>query len=211
MTSLGTSKPGLRERKKAKTRAAIQDAALRLYLEQGYAATTVEQIAEAAEVSQSTFFRYFPTKPETVLYDRLDPLFFESFIRQPAELTPVAALRAAFHEVLDDLDAEQLLLEQTRWRLVADVPELRASVAMRLDTDSRMFTEALAERVGRTPDDFAVTMLAGALLGAMVAAFFASRREPNADIMDYLDRAMEHMEAGPCDVQFWESHSRAGC
>lgn len=196
MTSLGTSKPGLRERKKAKTRAAIQDAALRLYLEQGYAATTVEQIAEAAEVSQSTFFRYFPTKPETVLYDRLDPLFFESFIRQPAELTPVAALRAAFHEVLDDLDAEQLLLEQTRWRLVADVPELRASVAMRLDTDSRMFTEALAERVGRTPDDFAVTMLAGALLGAMVAAFFASRREPNADIMDYLDRAMEHMEAG---------------
>jgi transcriptional regulator GlxA family with amidase domain len=56
------ARPGLRERKKTKTRAAIREHALRLFREQGYEATTVEQIAEAAEVSHSTFFRYFPTK-----------------------------------------------------------------------------------------------------------------------------------------------------
>ncbi|HUJ75276.1 MAG TPA: TetR family transcriptional regulator, partial [bacterium] len=70
---------GLRERKKAKTRAVIQQHALRLMKEQGYQATTVEQIAEAAEVSPSTFFRYFPTKEDVVLYDVLDPVLMREF------------------------------------------------------------------------------------------------------------------------------------
>ena len=71
--------PGLRERKKAKTRAAIQTQALRLIAEQGYEATTVEQIAEAAEISPSTFFRYFPTKEDVVVEDDYDPLLVVAF------------------------------------------------------------------------------------------------------------------------------------
>jgi AcrR family transcriptional regulator len=53
---------GLRERKKAKTRATIRTEAFRLFRQQGFQATTVEQVAAAAEVSPATFFRYFPTK-----------------------------------------------------------------------------------------------------------------------------------------------------
>ena len=63
---------GLRERKKAKTRAALREHAMRLFEEQGFAATTVEQIAEAAEVSPSTFFRYFATKEDAILVDDVD-------------------------------------------------------------------------------------------------------------------------------------------
>src|ERR1700730_15744148 len=90
---------GLRERKKAKTRASIQEHALRLFHERGYEQTTVEQIADAAEVSPSTFFRYFPTKEDVVMYDALDPLLLEAFEAQPADLSPVGALRATMREV----------------------------------------------------------------------------------------------------------------
>ena len=63
---------GLRERKKLKTRQAIRREAFRLIDANGYAATTVEHIAEAADVSPSTFFRYFPSKESLLLADDLD-------------------------------------------------------------------------------------------------------------------------------------------
>ena len=61
--------PGLRERKKAATRKAIHDGAIRLFGEQGYAGTTIDQIAEAADVSRATVFHYFPTKESIVFGD----------------------------------------------------------------------------------------------------------------------------------------------
>ena len=89
----------LRERKKARTRASLREHALRLFREQGYQATTVEQIAAAAEVSPSTFFRYFPTKEDVVIQDDMDTRLFAAFDRQPASLGSVPALRASLREV----------------------------------------------------------------------------------------------------------------
>ncbi|MDR4215793.1 helix-turn-helix transcriptional regulator, partial [Bacillus paralicheniformis] len=60
---------GLRERKKTRTKTTIQQHALRLFKEQGYQATTVEQVAAAAEVAPSTVFRYFPTKEDLAVLD----------------------------------------------------------------------------------------------------------------------------------------------
>src|SRR5262249_58737408 len=89
---------GLRERKKARTRAAIRTEAMRLFRERGYAATTVEQIAAAADISPATFFRYYPTKEDVVLQDDLDLLLPEAVDAPPPSLSPVAADRAALTE-----------------------------------------------------------------------------------------------------------------
>ena len=82
--------PGLRERKKQQTRAAIQREALRLIAERGYHATTCEQIAAAAEVSPATLFRYFPTKEDIVLQDGYDPVIASAVLARPSRRGPPA-------------------------------------------------------------------------------------------------------------------------
>ncbi|WP_129669820.1 TetR family transcriptional regulator [Phytoactinopolyspora endophytica] len=187
---------GLRERKKARTRTAIQDHALRLYMEQGYVATTVEQIADAADVSQSTFFRYFPTKADTVFYDRYDPLMMETFVRQPADLSPVAAVRASIHDVLQHMNPDELALEKTRWRLIAEVQELQSVLTDSVRQNNEVLCHFIAARVGREPDDFAVRIWVGAVLGAVYAAYFAAMASPDSDFIEYFDAALAQLEAG---------------
>ena len=84
-----------RARKKAATKHAIQKHALRLFVEKGYDATTVEEIAAAAGVSHMTFFRYFPRKEEVVEYDEYDPLLEELVAARPADEPPLTALHRA--------------------------------------------------------------------------------------------------------------------
>jgi AcrR family transcriptional regulator len=188
--------PGLRERKKARTRAEIQRHALRLFREQGYEATTVRQIAAAAEISESTFFRYFPTKEEVVLWDAFDPLILDALRRQPAGLRPVAALRGAFREVLGPLPAAERAALRERLALVLSIPPVRAAGASRFGGPLRRLAGVVAERVGRRPDDFAVRTLLGAVAGVCLAALPALAEDPDADVVLLLDRALAQLEAG---------------
>jgi AcrR family transcriptional regulator len=187
---------GLRERKKAKTRAAIQQHALRLFRVQGYDETTIEQIAEAAEVSESTFFRYFPTKEDVVLWDEFDPLLIEAFRAQPPDLTPIQALRGAFRAVFDSLTQEQWDEQRERLALELAVPELRAAMALQLLDTIEVTAEMVAERVGRPADDFAVRTWAGAVIGAVVPSMYAIDRDRSANWMALIDTAFAHLEAG---------------
>jgi AcrR family transcriptional regulator len=190
------TKVGLRERKKARTRAAIRRQAMRLFREQGYAATTVEQIAEAAEISPSTFFRYFPTKEDVVLQDDYDPMIVAAFHAQPAELSPIAALRGAMRSVFAALPAEQVAQERERQALIQSVPELRAGALDGMATTVQLVAEAVAQRVGRRPDELAVRTVAGAVIGVALAAMLAAADEPATDLFTVMDAAMAHLEAG---------------
>jgi AcrR family transcriptional regulator len=187
---------GLRERKKLKTRLAIQEHALRLFREQGYHETTVEQIAEAAEVSPSTFFRYFPTKEDVVLFDALDPVMIESFRRQPAELSPIQALRKAFHEIFGSLSAEMIDEQRQRGVLAYNVPELQAAWIGEILRTTQMMATMLAERIGRDPEDVRVRMYTGALMGTIMAAMVPMLQDPGADYMADMDAALDFLEGG---------------
>jgi AcrR family transcriptional regulator len=189
-------KAGLRERKKARTRAEIQRQALRLFRERGYEATTVVRIAEAAEVSESTFFRYFPTKEDVVLWDEFDPLILEAFKAQPTESDPIRALRDAISAVLARTSATEREHLRERVGLLLSVPPLRAALVDQIHGPMRLLAEAVAERTGRRPDDPAVRALTGAMMGVGLSAMFAAVESPDADIVSLIDEGLAQLEAG---------------
>ena len=182
---------GLRERKKIKTRQAIRREAFRLIEQNGYAATTVEQIAEAADVSPSTFFRYFGSKESLLLADDLDPLILQALKAQPRELSPAQAFRRAYQAVLAELPEDQLEFESTRQRLMFSIPELKAAMYDEYYRTVMVVAEAIAHRIGRAADDFEVRVFAGALTGAMMAAFDNAPKTA-----DTIFRALDFMDAG---------------
>jgi AcrR family transcriptional regulator len=194
--SPAVDKPGLRERKKAKTRATIQEHALRLFRERGYDATTVEQIAEAAEVSPSTFFRYFGSKEDVVMYDALDPILIAAWREQPRDVSPIEAIRRAMTEVWAALTPAQVDDMRERARLGYRVPELRQAMIDDLLRTSGLMAGELAARTGRHVDDFEVRVFTGALMGAIMAAVLPAIGEDSPDYVGLLDRAFAYLEAG---------------
>jgi AcrR family transcriptional regulator len=194
--STDQARPSLRERKKAQTRAAIQTHALRLFREQGYDSTTIEQIIEAADVSETTFFRYFPTKEDVVLQDDYNPLIVGAYQAQPPDLPPVSAVRAAFAALFAHMSAEQQAEQRERIALILSVPRLRAAMLEQFAGAMQLMADAMAERSGRRSDDFAVRTVAGAVVGAMMAVLAAMADDPDADLGSLIDQAIAHLEAG---------------
>ncbi|MFF4174458.1 TetR/AcrR family transcriptional regulator [Streptomyces sp. NPDC001750] len=161
------SQPGLRERKKLKTRTAIRRAAYRLIAEQGYETTTIEQIAEAAEVSPSTVCRYFATKEDIVLTDAYGPVLEAGLRERPAGEPPLESLRIVMTEMLPTFlvsDEEEV---RRRTRLVVEVPAVRARMTETMSDTARMLARVLAERSGRGADDLVVRVFVAAALGVL--------------------------------------------
>lgn len=183
----------LRERKKLETRLAIQDQALRLFVTQGYDATTVDQVAEAAGVSPATFFRYFPTKEDAVLFDALDPVMIEILMAQPASMRPLAALRGTLTQMLEQISPEQKDRELIRQRLVGSVPELRARQLDEMAKGIELLADAMADREGLERGHPRSRAWAGAVVGVVMALYLA---DPSSSFIDQLDGALGLLEDG---------------
>jgi AcrR family transcriptional regulator len=200
-----TARPvvGLRERKKAKTRAAIRSQAIRMFAEQGYAATTVEQIAEAADISQSTFFRYFATKEMVIITDEYDQVILDAFLNQPADMHPIRAFRIAIKETMARIGGSPEEEEQERRRqaLFQTVPELRSAMLDQYAQSLNDLARIIAERLGRPSSDFRIRTMAGAITGvAMSVSLDGWMSGPTPDdlagLITRFDTAMELLELG---------------
>jgi AcrR family transcriptional regulator len=188
---------GLRERKKVKTRAMIEEHALRLFVQQGYEATTVEQIAEAAEVSPSTFFRYFPAKEDIVLNNLPNAAVIELFGTQPLDLTPLQALRASVRQMRTKMTPEEYELLKSRFEVIHAVPELKSLAIKEFIRIRERFAELIASRMGRKADDFEVVVFAGAVIGVWIAVLHSVKGcSKIEEFPNKFDKALQQLESG---------------
>lgn len=199
MPSVEESELGLRERKKRRTRRALGEAALRLFDEKGYDATTVADIAAAADVSRRTFFSYFPSKEDVLFADtdeRLD-LMRTAWSALPDGTRPVDAVRRVIAEVFDS-QAGMLGFGPVKLRLTLDRPELRAKGLERLFAAQRDFAFWLRRAYPDRFDEVAAMAVSSALIGALVGAAMASfeRGDPRERTRQELEKAVDLVEQG---------------
>jgi AcrR family transcriptional regulator len=191
---------GLRERKKAQTRAAIQRHALHLFQRDGYSATTMEQIAAAADVSPSTLYRYFPTKEDLVLQDDYDPMMAAAFRAQPTDLPILVAFRTAVHEVLSNIDPQDRDGAVLRMRLSFSIPEVRARALDHMLNTADMLAELFGQRLGRPAGDLQIRVLAGTIIGAILGAQQVWMADPEADLLSITEDALQCLIDGPAGL-----------
>ena len=183
---------GRRERKKAATRRAIADAALRLFLERGYEQVGVREIAEAADVSVSTLFNYFPGGKEALVFDE-DAGNEAALVRAVTDRPPGRSIPQALHAHITGF----VTSPHTRdprfadfQRLIQQTPALRDySRAMDLRHEHAL-AGALAEQTGRPHDDLLCAAYARFTLETL--AFAGARPDPAAAI----DQALLLLDQG---------------
>jgi len=193
--------PGLRERKKAQTRQALEDAALDLFVTKGFDHTTVDEITEACNVSRRTFFRYFASKEDIFSGDKdeSDTQIFSTIAGRPADEPALESLRAAVVSMAEALREDQPRL-QAKVRVINATPSLRSAGLEHEQGTVDRIVEALAQRSEAPLDDdavFRLRLVTQAAVGAMRAAIdrwvAAGAKE---DLVDVANQALDLLAAG---------------
>jgi AcrR family transcriptional regulator len=187
---------GLRERKKLETRAALQDAALRLAVEAGPDKVTIEAVAEAAGVSPRTFFNYFPSKDDAIIgvpASSASTLLTELRSR-PGDEPPLVALRetirASIARLQEDPDRWAL-----RTQLVQRYPDLGARFASRMTELEHELAAELARRTGLDPGrDVYPAAAVGAVMGCVRAAMTLWREHEPAPLEELLEQVFTYLD-----------------
>jgi AcrR family transcriptional regulator len=185
----------LRERKKLKTRESIQREAMRLIQKQGYAKTTIEQIAAAVDVSPSTFFNYFPSKEDVVLYDEYDPIIGKLLLERPADEPLSVALGNVLEEMAGIFERDRDVI-LARARLWIEEPSLRARLWEELEKGQVFISGLIAQRSGRDADDFEIRLTVMIIImAAMESMREWVRHDGKGSFVATISRALDLIDA----------------
>jgi AcrR family transcriptional regulator len=195
---------GLRERKKQQTRDAIYRAAMKLFGERGFDATTIADIAAAADIAPRTFFSYFASKEE-VVFANFDVVFADlarTLRERPAGTTTLDALRVWIVRAVREFagDPEQEALEA---RLIEESPAVAACDLQHMRRVERLLAESVGADLGEPADALRPRLVAAAAIAALQATKDATtpkdREQAQALIDDplaVLDDTLRFLEAG---------------
>jgi AcrR family transcriptional regulator len=186
------AEPDWRQRKKNATRDRISASALRLFREQGFDATTVEQIAAAAGVSHMTFFRYFPTKEDVALADSYDPLIASHIAQTPADWPLARRIRTVLVEGLRQVygtDRDTLLAQN---KLVVSTPALRERLWADQIATQQLILQALGGSEDHPQPSFRDRVMVAACLAAASTAILTwVENDGTPDLPDLIEEAFD--------------------
>src|SRR4029453_9034843 len=188
----------LRDRKKDRTRRTLQAEAVRLFTQQGFQATTIEEIAAAAEVAPRTFFRYFSSKEEVVFWSEHQPMLAEFVAARPDHEPAAEALRRGLVDGLasfSDQDRPRLL---ERSKLACRTPALQPRWRQQQAHLAAGMAALLADRLGTRPDDLEVRAIAAAIAAALFVAIEEwQAHDGQEDLGGLIERALGSVLADP--------------
>jgi AcrR family transcriptional regulator len=189
----------LRERKKLRTREAIVDAALELFERQGFDATTVEDIAAAADVSPRTFFRYFDSKLDVVMSrNKAEEPHFEELVNVAPGAGPVTAAREVIGSLMQALVEGDDPSAVREFKVVLTTPSLRSMALEHFHQHHDELARAYAARLGVSTDALQAHVLAGVVsttTWAVLNRWVAEGAEPAA-LLPMLDEAFSLLATG---------------
>lgn len=167
---------GLRERKREETRARLTQTALALFVKHGFENTTIDAIADAANVSRRTFFHYFASKEDVAFtwQDGFGQGLVAAVAAAPAAPDPLTMAERALLSQLESFTTEDAV---TLTSLIQDVPALRARDSVKYEGMERALTDALRKRFPKKADELAVRLAAMIVIGAMrvSASYYRSK------------------------------------
>ena len=197
-----TEPADLRTRKRIRNKQLVQREALRLFSDKGYDQTTVDDIAEAAAMSPRTFFRYFRTKEDVVLWDEYDEYPVEALIHDVQSADVFAEMIRGTRDMVGALYAKDPDLLLARVKLSFSVPEIRARFISEQMTMIGPYFERLYAVVGARPDDLGLAVSLAALFAAMLVAVERwQRNDGRDDLVRVIDEAIEALAASAGDLR----------